>query len=301
MLESLILRDFQRHEKLRIDFDSRVTTIVGPSDVGKSAVIRALHWLCLNKPAGLSYKRHGAKMMSAALKVDGHIIKKSRSKSKNQYRLDGKTFKAFGTSVPEPIAKLLQMGPETFQRQMDSPFWFSETPGAVSRQLNQIVNLGSIDGSLSRAGNMVRETRTREEQARSRLKTHQNRLESLGWVERYVKRLEALEALRDDLERLEARKRKLQTLASRLKELDVASRITIPNLGKVEQARKRLKITQQKVVELTETIGRILKTQSKVRSCENQLREARKTEKRLRPKTCPKCGQSLTRSSISRP
>lgn len=41
MIRRIVLRNFQNHRRLRIDLDPRVTTVVGPSDAGKSAVVRA--------------------------------------------------------------------------------------------------------------------------------------------------------------------------------------------------------------------------------------------------------------------
>jgi hypothetical protein len=32
MIERLQIQDFQRHDKLRVVFDEKITTIVGPSD-----------------------------------------------------------------------------------------------------------------------------------------------------------------------------------------------------------------------------------------------------------------------------
>ena len=43
-IESLSLHNFQCHEHLDIAFDPQLTTIVGPSDVGKTAILRALKW-----------------------------------------------------------------------------------------------------------------------------------------------------------------------------------------------------------------------------------------------------------------
>ena len=47
-LSRLSLTNFQKHERLALDLDPRLTSIAGDSDRGKSAVLRALAWLCLN-------------------------------------------------------------------------------------------------------------------------------------------------------------------------------------------------------------------------------------------------------------
>lgn len=57
----LRIQNFQAHKDTTIEFD-RITTIVGPSDIGKSAVLRALKWVAKNEPNGTSFVRDGDKL-----------------------------------------------------------------------------------------------------------------------------------------------------------------------------------------------------------------------------------------------
>lgn len=58
----LRIQNFQAHKDTTIEFD-RITTIVGgPSDTGKSAVLRALKWVVKNEPKGTSFIRDGDKL-----------------------------------------------------------------------------------------------------------------------------------------------------------------------------------------------------------------------------------------------
>lgn len=168
MLEQLTVENFQAHHHLSIDLDPTVTTIVGPSDAGKSAVIRALIWLATNRPLGATFIRDGTKQTRVALLVDGHEIIRTRGKSVNTYSIDGEELKAFGNDVPSEIADLLNLSSINLQGQHDSPFWFSNTAGEVSRQLNQIVDLSIIDrtlGNLDKASrSTAAEVRTLEQQ-----------------------------------------------------------------------------------------------------------------------------------------
>jgi DNA repair protein SbcC/Rad50 len=162
MVESLVLSNFQAHTDLRIDLDPCVTVVVGPSDRGKSAILRALRWLCLNQPSGEAFVRDGARQASVEVVVDGEHVIRARGKGQNEYRLyqpdAPKFFKALGTgNVPPEVAALLNVGQINFQGQHDSPFWFGETAGEVSRQLNQIINLGVIDDVLAKLDKGVRE------------------------------------------------------------------------------------------------------------------------------------------------
>lgn len=160
MLESLFIKNFQTHENLRIDFDPLITTVIGPSDRGKSAVIRALRWLATNRPGGSEFIRYGTETVKVTLKIDGRKIRRTKGKARNSYHLDGAPLVAFGSDVPRDVAKLLNFGEINCQQQHDPPFWFAASAGEVSKRLNEIINLGVIDSSLAFLNNATRRTTT---------------------------------------------------------------------------------------------------------------------------------------------
>ena len=75
--------------------------------------------------------------------------------------LSKEEFRAFGSSVPQPIQDTLQLSPVNFQAQMDGPFWFCESAGDVSRKLNAIIDLSVIDTSLNKMSKTVRSAQER--------------------------------------------------------------------------------------------------------------------------------------------
>jgi energy-coupling factor transporter ATP-binding protein EcfA2 len=169
MLIDLKIINFQKHEKFKLKLD-RITTFVGPSDSGKSAVLRALKWVLLNRPSGDSFIREGSDKARVVLGVDGCTIERSRGKGRNIYRLDGGELKAFNDKVPDSVKRLLAVSDMNFQNQHDSPFWFADSPGEVSRQLNEIVNLGLIDSVLGYLGSAAREASAMAAVVESRMK-----------------------------------------------------------------------------------------------------------------------------------
>lgn len=188
MLETLAIQNFQTHGKTRITFDPGITCIVGPSDVGKSAVLRALRWVCTNEPGGDAFISHGAKGATVRLAVDGQTITRRRSPggTVNEYHLNDQEFKAFGRGIPEPIQALLSLGPVCWQGQHDAPYWFADTAGEVSRQLNSIVNLGIIDDVLGKVAAARNRARTRLDVAEENLDTAKRDHTALGWVEGFA-------------------------------------------------------------------------------------------------------------------
>ena len=109
MIEKICIHNFQSHKVTVIELSPKVNTLQGNSDCGKSAVLRALHWLMFN-PAGdyfISDWARKGKTVSAPceviVNVDGHEVIRRRDKDFNGYILDGEVFEATRNSVPKKI------------------------------------------------------------------------------------------------------------------------------------------------------------------------------------------------------
>jgi exonuclease SbcC len=151
MLEKLTLKNFQAHKKTEIEFTPGVNVIVGPSDRGKSSIIRALQLIFFNRPGGKAYIRHGAKECRVGLEMaSGDILSRVRTKSKNYYQVNNDDpLKAPGRDVPKEITDICNMQEINFQGQHDSPFMLAETAGECGRMLNRCVDLTAIDTVLN--------------------------------------------------------------------------------------------------------------------------------------------------------
>ncbi len=195
MLTEISIQNFQPHKSRTIPL-SQLVSVTGPSDRGKSSILRALRWLVTNKPGGDTFIREGADDCAVTLKLDGREIKRSKGKGGNKYWLDGKELVAFGTDVPPDITKLLNLTENNFQGQHDSPFWFGASAGEVSRQLNQIINLGVIDSTLANLNAGIRESTSRVNLCTERLetaKTDRDRLKPIAEVSNQLQVLEEQE------------------------------------------------------------------------------------------------------------
>ena len=213
MLASLTLENFQKHEFFTLDFDEFVTVLIGPSDVGKSAVIRALRWLCLNQPAGDAFITHGEDNTSVTLTFDECEVSRQRGKVGNLYTLDGEELRAFGqSSVPDKIAALLNITSDNFQRQHDSPFWFTLSPGQVSKELNRVVDLDIVDTTLANIASELRKAKATLEISEERLKTASEKKAQLKWVPGFVSAVKSLEAKQIQLATVSANALKIDTM-----------------------------------------------------------------------------------------
>jgi hypothetical protein len=203
MLEKLVIKNFQCHAKLIIEFDEHVTVLVGASDVGKSAIIRALRWLALNRPQGSAFIRDHGNLVRVDLYTEHHHVQRLRSAdgSKNLFKLDGSVFKSFGHNAPSEIEQVLNLGDVNFASQHDAPFWFLKSPGEVSKELNAIVDLGMIDTTLAHAASEVRQTKAVVEVSRSRLQESEREVNTLAWVPKAEQTYHSLKCTFDKLER----------------------------------------------------------------------------------------------------
>jgi DNA repair protein SbcC/Rad50 len=194
MISSIRIKDFQAHKDFELSLDPSITTIQGNTDVGKSAILRALNWVCLNGLAGDSFIREGAKAASVSIVIGKNKITRTKGKGKNTYKLNANVFKSFSTSVPDTIATVLGVSDINFQGQFDSPFWFCDTAGSVSKQLNAIVDLKVIDSSLSWLASKVREAQKVEELRKDTLHTLRGELAALGNVKERIQHFNLLKA-----------------------------------------------------------------------------------------------------------
>lgn len=182
MLERLRIRNFQCHEKLDLQLDPKVTVLTGPSDVGKSAVLRALRWVMTDRPKGDAFVREGAERASVVLELDGRKLGRLRKGRENLYRLDSTEYRAWGSTPPEPIEQLVNVDEVNFQGQHDPVYWLHLSAAEVARRLNAIVDLSLIDRLVQSMQRRIRMLRTKVDLTQGRLEEVQTRVDLLEEV-----------------------------------------------------------------------------------------------------------------------
>lgn len=347
MLELIRLSNFQKHKKLTVKIGPGVTTIIGKSDIGKSAVLRALRMLCLNKPGGASHIHHGAKKSVIGVIFDGVKIQKVRSEKTGYYKIEAQdAMKAVGAGPPpDEVVAVTKMSPLNFQRQGDPPFWFFEPPGQVSRALNEFVSLGSIDKALDLSAKLVRETSQNVKYAERVLAEAEAELAGLQWVEKMVPRartvgelgkaytaaqnnaqalaslLGEVKALRREFKRGRAAFRAaaevrqageavasmaatmavLRTLLAQAETLTTDTEVLPPEsvLQELSAIREAADVANKKRQDLDLLLNTITLQEEELCHAKHHLAELQKAAEKVKPKTCPKCGQSLPSPSPS--
>lgn len=186
-IDRITLINFQGHKKLVIDLEP-CTTIIGPSDSGKSSIIRALRWVCLNKPSGIEFLRHGSKNVSVSLWVDGTKVLRKRNTTNNIYSMlvdgekEARIYRSFVRGVPTDIEEVLRVSDYNFQSQHDSHFWFSLSPPQLSKELNKMVQLDQMDDAMQVMNLKTRRAKAEFEVSQDRLVAARKVKRKLAWV-----------------------------------------------------------------------------------------------------------------------
>lgn len=251
-IKRLTLENFQSHKFTVIDFDDGLNAIVGPTDSGKTAILRAIKWVLYNEPQGDSFIRQGERETSVQILFSsGLTVKRYRSKSKNGYAItyeDGTstTFEGFGSQVPQEVEEATKMPKITLRQgetrslnmaeQLEGPFLLTDNPSLKAAAIGKLVQADVIDYALGQVNldlrNKKKEARDREED----LEKLNKDLKSYTYLEDLGKIIKDLEEI---LESLNKNKEKLERLKD-LRENYTKVQGLINNLEKVKNSLKDL-------------------------------------------------------------
>lgn len=272
MLQTIQIHNFQSHENSQLDLSPGINTLVGDSDCGKSAVMRAILWAITNSPQGDAYvsdwtKTPKGKQMAGAatyVAIDTNPQKdrgkfsvvRKRSPEFNGYEVfdgsDNTQFEALRTDVPREVSQCFNIGPVNIQRQMDPPFLIAATPGEAARFINQLVNLTDIDEAQTEINSLGRSCSADLRAATATLEKAEGLVKGMEWVDR-------LQELAENLAWLEARinegRQKVRDLQSSLSNY-TAAQTTYEALGGLEQAGRALEKARRTGVDIGTASGK---------------------------------------------
>ena len=158
-IKTLILRDFQLHTYTEIDFTDGLCAIVGSSDNGKTAILRALSWALFNEPIESEIVQHNKKHCEVEIHFqDGGIF--IRKKGKNLNRAEIKrpddeqftVFKNFADKYPEELINFLGNPPKSeklgnipYSKQSKKLFIIDESPTHLPGILADLIGVADIE------------------------------------------------------------------------------------------------------------------------------------------------------------
>ena len=283
-----------------------ITTIVGPSSTGKSALLRAVRMLARNQSS--VPVRSGAKKATVKVTSDTSVVEADRGKALSTYRVDGEVFAKAGVSVPDAATKALGLREDTpdphFSFQFDSPYLLA-VPGS---------KVSDVIGSLTHANVLraaVREGARRAQNAKQEKAIRTKDAQALAQqiVERFADLPEREAAFEEARERvLEATKAsdRADTLATLLEGWEAAStgletvsstqrryEDVFPLVDAAHDAFLRLNEIENIVSALTQAVSMKATQDWLVAACAKAAEEADGEYNKLLVEAgmCPTCGQ----------
>ena len=235
MIKSVSIQNFQSHAKTELDFHEGVNVIVGTTDGGKTAIIRALRWLIWNRPSGDALRSRWGGATNVRLETEEGVITRSKDKiDKYTLRLKGQEdieFKAIGTSVPTEIQRVLNISEINLQNQHDATFLLSDTPGAVATHFNKVARLDRIDTATSAINGWIRGLKSDVSHLETDIATEKAKLPQFENLEKFEIEIEALEQMEGKAVTMRSRYSTLEKDIVRITNLEKEIETLTPLLG----------------------------------------------------------------------
>lgn len=199
----VIIDNFQSHAHTEVEFGD-FSAIIGPTDNGKSAIIRAISWCLYNDRMGDSFVRHGETHCSVRIIFsDNTEIVRARGYKENYYELiDGdKTLhiESFGSGAVEEVINFHNMHPVklfgdkkiplNLCKQLEPPFFLTESAPVKAAIIGKLGGVDVVDTALKSINSQIRETKIEVKLLKNELKETKKELKelpNLSQVERAI-------------------------------------------------------------------------------------------------------------------
>ncbi|MGE5453979.1 MAG: AAA family ATPase, partial [Methylocystaceae bacterium] len=273
-LRRLTLHNFQSHEDTNLELSAGVNIIVGPSDVGKTSIIRGLRWLYYNQPRGSSFIRMGTSECWVEVETEDNIIVRRYRNDvsrKNGYLLvvpeqEPVVFEKHGASVPDEIKLALGVEDMVIDQdvvlnlniayQLEGAFLL-ETPGTTrAKAIGRLGDAHIVDAAQREIQKDLRAISQDIEKKKSQLSGEEQLLAKYSHLSSWANQLEKLNSLF-------AKHEKLVNLAKNLSDLQI-----------------RYDKNQLALNELLPVLNKLIGIEQ-MQSCLEQLQAARLKEEKL--------------------
>lgn len=245
-IKQLRLKNFQSHEDTVLDFVPGLNVLLGNSDTGKSAIVRAIRWLFYNEPAGDEFLQRGKSLVEVEAEFyDGSRLKRSREKGKNAYDLtlasqESMHFEGFGRTVPKEIVdyfhlKKFPLGLNedltlNIADQLEGPFLLQEKDSNKANAIGRLVGIHYIDQAQRNVNRDIVGLNRDKKYQEDQLTALEEGRKSYDYIEDALEKLDAFKELLRKGRDLEDREETLQDLLDKFKTLSLEKKDLAQNL-----------------------------------------------------------------------
>jgi exonuclease SbcC len=306
MIKSIQIKNFQSHKDTSLEFDPGVNIIVGSTDSGKTAIIRALILAVWNRPQGEAYRSHwGGSTEVIITTSEGNQITRRRTNSENVYIIaDFGTLEALRTGVPVEVSTLLNMNEINIQQQLDQPFLISATSGEVAKHFNEVANLELIDTARSNVESWLRSFEQDFKAEEHNLERYQSDLQRYDYLDKLEIDIEVLEGMEERLHQMESTYNNLSETTVNIERLslDIEKESKLLELSESVELVYNLIERRDAVDSQYSTLRAIISdhtiTNNQLHEAKSSLTNIQKEFEQKFPDICPLCGQQVTKKHI---
>jgi exonuclease SbcC len=300
MIKKLILNNFQSHKHTELDFSEGVNAIIGRSDVGKSAIMRALLWVIRNRPSGDAFRSHWGGDTVVEIMTETHIIRRIKGNTRNAYEIEeiGGTvagYEAMGKGVPDEVIALLNVSDVNLSSQHDGPFLLADAPGDIAKTLNQAVNLTVIDKATSNIRKRLQNANTDLKSFQQDVETFAEELKDFDFIPKLEEDLQYAEELQLVARNARAEMAALRSLISSISEsqekIEQFSKLSdlMPLMEQIEELDEEVSELYTKGEKMGELSEHILNNIKRIKYEQDKLTELTAEFEKLMPNVCPLC------------
>lgn len=212
MIRGIKLVGFQSHVDTRINLTEGLNVITGPSDSGKTAVIRAVRWVALNEPQGDAVVNQSVGYAQVTIITDTGVVTKVRNKGKVRYEIniDGENISYDKSEIPQEVYRILGINKTSFGDvevvlpfafQLDAPFLISSPASFGGKVLGKICNADTVELAIKKSSREVSQANDAKRQAEKTIEETNLALQSYENLQEVEQRLQQCRELVTGIEK----------------------------------------------------------------------------------------------------
>lgn len=291
-ITSVHIENFQSHKDTTVNFENFVG-IVGPTNQGKTAIIRSIIWCLYNTPSGADFIRHGEDFARVSVTFsNGKTVIHEKGAKSHYYILkepgkDDVVLEHFGAGPVDLVMQFHGMRIVTFNdsektlnvcQQLEAPFFISESAPSKAAIIGRLAGTDVVDTAIKNSAKDLRAANQTKKILEEQLKTDKKTLESYKDVDEALEELskggEIAEYIRRKSEKIEEIRRIMKQIEDSQQKIAEISKI----LGKEEEVASAFELLActKKLLNTNMAVSSISKVLLK---CQNDTLEASKVLK----------------------
>jgi DNA repair exonuclease SbcCD ATPase subunit len=265
-IKQVKLINFQDHKETTVDFTEGVNLIVGSSDAGKSAILRAINFVFQNDLRGNSFIRVGTTECSVTIVFsDGIEITRVKSTDVNNYILKDENeelhvFSKVSSTVPEQIQKYLgnpplddKKRPIAYADQMANLFLVDLNSSDLPRTLSELTGIQHLQTAAETLGKNARSYDRSIKERNDKIKKLNDDLVQYQYVDKDYESISSIQTELNDLSNTLENINKARNFIKRNNEISLEAK----KINNLSSKYKSLSDIKPKVEELSNLLSSI--------------------------------------------